>query len=96
MVEGIVKVRRNRNYRSTARQQGHDEKTAEAIVRAGLDAHGLRETELPNLPGSEPRKLAIAAEVRGRTAVSMAWIADRLKMRSAANVSQQLRRMKAG
>ena len=88
----MIKVRRNRTYRSGPVQHGHDEREAERIVSEGLAQRGLSEEELPDLPGSDERKLKIAAEVRGNTAVSMSWIAKRLQMRSAANVSQQLRR----
>jgi hypothetical protein len=47
---------------------------------------------LPSLKGSDPRKLALAELLWKRTTVSQEWIAKKLSMRSAANVSQQLRR----
>ena len=34
------------------------------------------------------RKVALALEIRSATTVSNAWLAERLSMRSAANVSQ--------
>jgi hypothetical protein len=52
----------------------------------------LRESELEALPGSDARKVQIARAVRAQTTVSMGWIAERLRMRSAANVSQILKR----
>ena len=42
--------------------------------------------------GSAPQKLALAELLWKRTTVSQEWIAQKLAMRSAANVSQQLRR----
>ena len=58
----------------------------------GLIESGLRESELEALPGSDARKVRIARAVRAQTTVSMGWIAERLRMRSAANVSQILKR----
>ena len=49
---------------------------------------------MTRLKGSDPRKLALAELLWKRTTVSQEWIAEHLSMRSAANVSQQLRRMK--
>ena len=48
--------------------------------------------DLPGLKGSDPRKLALAELLWKQTTVSQEWIAEKLSMRSAANVSQQLRR----
>jgi hypothetical protein len=92
IARGAIKVRRNRTYRSGPVQHRHDEKEAERIVKEGLARCRLEGDELPELPGADMRKLKIAAEVRAQAAVSMSWIAERLQMRSAANVSQQLRR----
>jgi putative transposase len=83
---------RNRTYRSGGLQKSHDVQAAERLVREGLKESGLRETDLAHLPGSEPRKIRIAQKVWRQTSVSQGWIAKRLQMRSAANVSQQLRR----
>ena len=47
---------------------------------------------LIQIKGSDSRKVAIARVIRQRTTVSMTWIAEQLSMRSAANVSQQIRR----
>jgi len=44
------------------------------------------------MKGSAPQKLALAELLWKRTTVSQEWIAQKLAMRSAANVSQQLRR----
>ena len=42
--------------------------------------------------GSDPRKIALAQLLWRRTTVSQGWLAEKLAMRSAANVSQLLRR----
>ena len=44
------------------------------------------------MKGSDPRKLVLAELLWKRTTVSQEWIAEKLAMHSAANVSQQLRR----
>ncbi|MEI9897069.1 MAG: transposase [Chthoniobacter sp.] len=84
--------KKNRTYRSGAVVKAHGERRAEEAVREGLAAAGLAEDALAGLPGSDPRKVQIARGVREQTTVSMSWIAERLHMRSAANVSQILRR----
>ena len=73
----------------------HAAKTAEKLVRGRLAAEGLTDQELDRLPGSDPRKVRVARTVREQTTVSMSWIAARLRMRSAANVSHVLRRARA-
>ena len=70
--------------------QGQEE--AERLVLEGIKAAGLRTKELEGLPGGDPRKVALEKLVRERTVASCGWLAARLKMRSAANVSQTLRR----
>jgi hypothetical protein len=52
----------------------------------------LDEEEIQRLPGSELRKVAVARAIWERTTVPQSWLAARLTMGSAANVSQQLRR----
>jgi REP element-mobilizing transposase RayT len=89
ILAGDVKVRAKRTDKMAANR--HDENEADRLVREGLKRCQLAAKDLAGLPGTDPRKLEIAVEVRTKTAVSDAWIADRLKMRSAANVSQQLR-----
>jgi len=79
-------------YRSAAERHAHDQKRAEEIVQAGLAGTGLTKRDLETLPGSDPRKAKIAKQVKEETTVPLGWIAERLKMRSAANVSQILGR----
>ena len=65
---------------------------AERLLSEGLGAAGLEEDALGSLPGSDMRKAALASLLLERTVARQSWIAERLAMRSAANVSQQVRR----
>jgi len=65
---------------------------AERLLQEGLTAAGLEEETLEALPGSDTRKVALANLLIGRTVARQSWIAERLAMSSAANVSQQVRR----
>jgi len=42
--------------------------------------------------GSDPRKVSLAELLWSRSTVTQEWLAEKLQMRSAANVSQLLRR----
>jgi hypothetical protein len=81
-----------RAYRSGRVRRSHDAQRAQSLRRDGLWAAGLTESDLAGLPGSDARKVALAGLLWRGTTVTRAWIAERLRMRSAANVSQQLRR----
>ncbi len=82
-----------KGQRRSAEQRSHGQAQAESWLRRGLMAAGLQAEDLAGLPGSDPRKLALADLLWKRTTVGQGWIAERLGMRSAANVSQQLRRL---
>ena len=81
----------SRAYRRTPQHLAHGEQEAARLLEEGLAAAGLRASELEVLPGSDPRKLAIATLIRCQTTVPHQWLADKLAMSSAANVSQHLR-----
>jgi hypothetical protein len=71
----------------------HGLEKAERWLQEGLAAAGLTdEKERIKTRGSDPRKVALAQLLWGRTTVSQVWLAEHLGMRSAANVSQLLRR----
>jgi tetratricopeptide (TPR) repeat protein len=84
-----TETRRNRTYRSAPLFQAHNEKEARRLLEGGLAAAGLSARELDSLPGSDVRKVALASLILERTVARQSWIADKLAMRSAANVSQQ-------
>jgi REP-associated tyrosine transposase len=92
IAERATRVRRSRNHPAASIQRRHDEKEAERIVKEGLARFELKDHDLEGLKGSDRRKLEIAAQVRSNTSVPLAWISERLHMRSPANVSQQIRR----
>ena len=74
----------------------YDEGEAEQVVRDGMARLHLTDAELQTTTGSDPRKAAIAKAVHERTAVTRQWTAGRLKMKSAVNVCQQIKRLKTG
>jgi putative transposase len=90
-----IATRRNRTYRSAPLFRAHDEREAQRLLDGGLTAAGLSARELDSLPGSDVRKVALANLLLERTVTRQSWIADKLAMRSAANVSQQVRRYRA-
>ncbi len=92
MRSGTSERNNSRDYRLS--DQGRDDAhtLAEALVKEALVRMKLDEEALKTLPGSDPRKVEIAAMLRDRTTVSQGWMAERLAMRSAGNVSQQLYR----
>ena len=73
----------------------HAQHSATDLIRQGLKMLGLSEARLKATKGSEPRKVSLAWAVARSTTLSQTWIADRLHMRSAANVSQQVRRFES-
>jgi REP element-mobilizing transposase RayT len=94
---GSVLVRgaspQSRGYRTNPHVTEHGEKQAELWLKAGLKAAGLKASDLVGLKGSDARKLMLAELLWRRTTVSQEWLAEKLAMKSAANVSQQLRRL---
>jgi putative transposase len=88
------RARSNRNYRTSSQQKHHGLRHAEALLARGLAEHRLTPSQLPSLPGTDPRKIQIALRIWQASSVSQSWIATRLSMKSAANVSQILHRAK--
>lgn len=84
---------RSRNYRADPHVVAHGGQQAEAWLKQGLKAAGLKRAEMGRLKGSDVRKLLLADLLWRRTTVSQEWLAEALAMKSAANVSQQLRRL---
>ena len=84
---------KSRSYRGSTHVAAHGEQQAEAWLKQGLKAAGLTTAEVGRLKGSDVRKLLLADLLWRRTTVSQEWLAAKLAMKSAANVSQQLRRM---
>ena len=98
LAEKLMKerTRMSRAYRKAPQVTTHSEEQAQRWLVEGLKAAGLAAKDLAGLKGSDPRKLALAELLWNQTTVSQDWIAKKLAMRSAANVSQQLRRLDRG
>jgi hypothetical protein len=79
-------------YLRTPQRVSHGLEEAERLVLQGIKAAGLETKDLEGLPRGNPRKLALGKPVRERTVASCRWLAARLKMRSAENASETLRR----
>jgi len=94
MAKKVVGRQKSRVYRSAGERRAHGELQAERMLEEGLKAADLTAGELKELPGSDLRKVALAKFIWEGTTVSQGWLAERLWMKSAANASQQIKRMK--
>jgi len=65
---------------------------SEELVRKLVLEKTKKEAPLERLTGSDERKVAMAESTHRNTTVSQWRIAERLRMKTAANVSQQLGR----
>jgi len=83
---------KSRAYRRSVQKQAHGVEVAEKWIAEGWRAAGLQTEDRERLPGADLRKVALAKMVWEGTTVSQSWLAERLGMSSAANVSQLLRR----
>jgi putative transposase len=86
-------VPKSRAYQKHELVREHGHRQAESWLGKGLKAAGLRAAELIRVKGSDPRKVLLADLLWRRTVVSQQWLAEKLEMHSAANVSQQIRRL---
>jgi hypothetical protein len=93
-VQALVGKAKSPAYRRSRERLAHGEREAERLLAEGLKAAGLSEGDLAGLRASDQRKVALARVIWRRTTVSQGWIAERLKMRGAANVSLVLHRSK--
>ena len=80
----------NRNYRSSGQNKAHGEEEAKRLL--GLEALGLRDRDIRKPMRGDLRRVAVAKVLDSPTTVSQTWIAQKLNMKSAANVSQQVHR----
>lgn len=85
-----------RTHTGALANKAHGEKAAELLIIEGLQASGLSLEELKTLTGGDARKAAIAEQLWKRTTVSRGWIAEKLSMKSAANVGAAMRRLSKG
>ncbi|MBX7206865.1 MAG: hypothetical protein K1X78_01025 [Verrucomicrobiaceae bacterium] len=83
----------SRAYQKHELVREHGERQAREWLARGLQAGGMKSSALSKVKGSDPRKVLLADLLWRRTVVSQEWLAEKLEMKSAANVSQQLRRL---
>jgi putative transposase len=83
---------KSRAYQRAPERRAHGLQEAKELLKTGLDAAGLTDRDLPALKSTYLRKVALAELLWRRTTVSQVWLAETLHLRSAANVSQILRR----
>ena len=95
MAASAVRGRKSRAYARSLEVRAHGTQQAELWLSEGLAAAGLSEADLPMLKSADPRKLALASLLWQHTTVSQGWLAEHLHLRSATNVSQLPRRVKA-
>jgi len=65
----------------------HNEQEAERLIAGALVALGIQTDDLQKLPKGSAKKIAIASVVKRRTAVTNAWLANKLHMGAATRVS---------
>lgn len=82
----------NSNYRSSELGKAFSETEAGRILADGLNHFDLDETSLQKTAKGDWRKVAIARTICERTTVRQDWIAERLNLKSASNVSQRVRK----
>ena len=83
---------KNRNYQTSRQAHDHSEAQATALIRSAMEILGLSDEDRRIGRRTDARKVSLAWAIARSTTVSQAWIAHNLGMRSAANVSQQIRR----
>jgi len=84
---------KSRSYQKQPAVREHGERQAGKWLKEGLKAAGLTARDLVSIKGSDVRKVLLADLLWRRTVVSQEWLAEKLVMKSAANVCQQIRRL---
>jgi len=85
----------NRNYRSSLMMQQSDRQEAEALLEDGFKHFGLNNGARTAVgwKRAHSERVAIAFALHRRTSQPLAWVAQHLDLKSAANASQQVRRL---
>jgi putative transposase len=94
LAEKITAGKKGKAYRTGAVKRAHEEAEAERMIAEALRTAGVAERELMEQKGNSPLKVALAEKIWKTTTVDQSWIANRLWMKSASNVSQILNRTK--
>ena len=61
------------------------------MIAQGLERLGWTELDLANRPKGDPAKLELAHQLRARTTLSVAWVAQRLSLGSRAHLAWLLK-----
>lgn len=91
--DAIGRNRKARGYDASPERQAHGEQTAMELLEEGLRLAQMGGEDLAGSRCTDPRKVLLAWLLWKKTTVSQAWIAGRLGMRNAANVSRVIHRM---
>jgi REP element-mobilizing transposase RayT len=96
LLDGIEKrlVGRSASYRSSDQAHEHGERRAKELLESGCRFFGWDAAEMKGLRGGDMHRLLLAELIKQQTSVSQKWIAEHLSLKSAGNVSQQLRRLR--
>lgn len=81
----------NAVYRSSEQARAYSEKKAERILEEGLRHFRLEEKDIKSPKKRDERRVAVAWAICEETTVRQDWIAERLNLKSATNVSQRVR-----
>lgn len=85
----------SKNYRGSAQAKDHAERDAEELIRGAVlyfKMEGGRSEDSAALPRGSMIRVAVAWAISRKTSLKLSWIAARLSMRSADNVSVQLQK----
>jgi len=96
LLDGIAErlAGKSNSYRCSEQAHEHGEQRARELLEAGCQFFGWQVKDLESLKGGNVKRLLIAELVRGHTSVKQQWLAEHLHLKSAGNVSQQLRRLR--
>jgi len=92
IAEKLLHKNKSRGYESAPQRKTHGEAEAVRLLAEGLKAAGMTTAELADIKGADVRKAIIAKRLWDKTTMSQGWIAERLHMKSAANVGMVVRR----
>lgn len=92
---GRISRERDRELRSRELFRRHGEKGAERILAEAEKHFGMTPGEMREPRRGDLRRIAMAWPLARRTAIPQSLIAEQLGLRSAANVSQRVRRFEA-
>lgn len=87
--------RRNRDDRSSGMMKDHGVRDAERIIGEACRHYGMEEAELIRPRRGDRKRASVASRIWRETNVTQGWLAERLGLRTPANVSQTIRRFES-